>query len=137
MEDVRGRDRSCRRLLKMSSLYKCLACTACANSKQSYVIPARRRRRRPGSGGVRPARQRRSTSSPPALGERKESEAAIEALSLSPLYNVESVSAMVGRAAAAAASAASAALALHSWSFGWFGRPGLLLESALLHSSGT
>lgn len=37
-----------------------------------------------------------ATSSPPALGERKESEAAIEALSLSPLYNVESVGAARG-----------------------------------------
>ena len=37
-----------------------------------------------------------ATSPPPALGERKESEAAIEALSLSPLYNVESVGAARG-----------------------------------------
>ena len=44
-----------------------------------------------------------ATSSPPALGERKESEAAIEALSLSPLYNVESVGAVVGPVTAAPA----------------------------------
>ena len=75
-----------------------------------------------------------ATSSPPALGERKESEAAIEALSLSPLYNVESVSAMVGRAAAAVAAAFSSTALLVVW---LVCRPGLLLESALLHSSGT
>jgi hypothetical protein len=85
-----------------------------------------------GGGGVRPARQR-ATSSPPALGERKESEAAIEALSLSPLYNVESVGAVVGTAAAVAAAFSHIAL-LVVW---LVCRPGLLLESALLHSSGT
>jgi hypothetical protein len=84
-------------------------------------------------GGVRPARQR-ATSSPPALGERKESEAAIEALSLSPLYNVESVGAVVGTAAAAVVAAFSHTALLV---VGLVCRPGLLLESALLHSSGT
>ena len=49
-----------------------------------------------------------ATSSPPALGERKESEAAIEALSLSPLYNVESVGAVVGPVTATAPAAAAA-----------------------------
>ena len=49
-----------------------------------------------------------ATSSPPALGERKESEAAIEALSLSPLYNVESVGAVVGPVTAAPAAVAAA-----------------------------
>lgn len=49
-----------------------------------------------------------ATSSPPALGERKESEAAIEALSLSPLYNVESVGAVVGPVTAATAAAPAA-----------------------------
>ena len=73
-----------------------------------------------------------ATSSPPALGERKESEAAIEALSLSPLYNVESDGAVVGPVTAAAAFSRTALLVV------WLVcRPGLLLESALLHSSGT
>ena len=53
-----------------------------------------------------------ATSSPPALGERKESEAAIEALSLSPLYNVESVGAVVGPVTAAPAPAALSRTAL-------------------------
>ena len=77
-----------------------------------------------------------ATSSPPALGERKESEAAIEALSLSPLYNVESVGAcVVGPVTAAAPAAAFSRTALLVV---WLVcRPGLLLESALLHSSGT
>lgn len=74
-----------------------------------------------------------ATSSPPALGERKESEAAIEALSLSPLYNVESDGAVVGPVTAAAAAFSRTAL-LVVW---LVCRPGLLLESALLHSSGT
>ena len=73
-----------------------------------------------------------ATSSPPALGERKESEAAIEALSLSPLYNVESVGACVVGPVTAAAFSRTALLVV------WLVcRPGLLLESALLHSSGT
>ena len=79
-----------------------------------------------------------ATSSPPALGERKESEAAIEALSLSPLYNVESVGAVVGPVTAAAAPSAafsSRTALLVVWLV--CSRPGLLLESALLHSSGT
>ena len=78
-----------------------------------------------------------ATSSPPALGERKESEAAIEALSLSPLYNVESVGAVVGPVTAA--SPAPAALSRTALLVVWLvcSRPGLLLESALLHSSGT
>ena len=75
-----------------------------------------------------------ATSSPPALGERKESEAAIEALSLSPLYNVESDGAVVGPVTAAAAAAFSRTALLVVW---LVCRPGLLLESALLHSSGT
>ena len=75
-----------------------------------------------------------ATSSPPALGERKESEAAIEALSLSPLYNVESVGAVVGPVTAAPAALSRTAL-LVVWLV--CSRPGLLLESALLHSSGT
>ena len=82
-----------------------------------------------------------ATSSPPALGERKESEAAIEALSLSPLYNVESVGAVVGPVTAAAAPAAVAAAFSRRTALlvVWLvcSRPGLLLESALLHSSGT
>ena len=79
-----------------------------------------------------------ATSSPPALGERKESEAAIEALSLSPLYNVESVGAVVGPVTVAA-SPAPAALSRTALLVVWLvcSRPGLLLESALLHSSGT
>ena len=76
-----------------------------------------------------------ATSSPPALGERKESEAAIEALSLSPLYNVESVGAMVGPVTAASPAALSRTALLVVWLV--CSRPGLLLESALLHSSGT
>ena len=82
-----------------------------------------------------------ATSSPPALGERKESEAAIEALSLSPLYNVESVGAVVGPVMAAPAPAAVAAAFSRRTALlvVWLvcSRPGLLLESALLHSSGT
>ena len=79
-----------------------------------------------------------ATSSPPALGERKESEAAIEALSLSPLYNVESVGAVVGPVTVATAPA-PAALSRTALLVVWLvcSRPGLLLESALLHSSGT
>ena len=76
-----------------------------------------------------------ATSSLPALGERKESEAAIEALSLSPLYNVESVGAVVGPVTAAAAAFSSRTALLVVWLVS--SRPGLLLESALLHSSGT
>ena len=90
-----------------------------------------------GGGGVRPARQRDVIAARARVKEKRVRPPS-EALSLSPLYNVESVGAVVGPVAAATA-APAAAFSRTALLVVWLvcSRPGLLLESALLHSSGT
>ena len=68
-----------------------------------------------GGGGVRPARQRDVIAARARVKEKRVRPPS-EALSLSPLYNVESVGAVVGPVTAAAAFSRTA----HCWSFGWF-----------------
>ena len=94
-----------------------------------------------GGGGVRPARQRDVIAARARVKEKRVRPPS-EALSLSPLYNVESVGAVVGPVAAATAVTAAPAAAFSRRTallVVWLvcSRPGLLLESALLHSSGT
>ena len=70
-----------------------------------------------GGGGARPARQRDVIAARARVKEKRVRPPS-EALSLSPLYNVESVGAVVGPVTAAAPAAFSRTA--HCWSFGWF-----------------